>query len=339
MTYAAGMPRDLAPIDYGRLLRTFPLAATVMAAALLLDARLAGLHDLGLRLPALRTAAAPRVQNPYGALLDPHVFLGSGPATMAESAPLATSFRPRTASPEPVQIAAATAPAASDPERVAAVSLPVSPPPSLKLEADVPLPAPRPPELLARQAPAPARQPLRQLAQRNAATVPAAPKPDNRGFFEKFFGGDPQPGPRGPALAYAAPETDAIGGGWFGGSKTTVPDGQTAVYDISAHTVTLPNGTRLEAHSGLGTLLDDPRYVGERNRGATPPHVYDLELRAQLFHGVQALRLNPADGGNVFRPRGAPGPYLHAWPPTAIRTVASRSATTPPSFRRSATAR
>ena len=38
-------------------------------------------------------------------------------------------------------------------------------------------------------------------------------------------------------------------------------DDQTAVYDISAHMVYLPDGTKLEAHSGLGSKLDDPRYV------------------------------------------------------------------------------
>jgi hypothetical protein len=36
--------------------------------------------------------------------------------------------------------------------------------------------------------------------------------------------------------------------------------------------------------------------VATRNRGATPPHVYDLELRESLFHGVAALRLNPVGG-------------------------------------------
>jgi hypothetical protein len=77
-------------------------------------------------------------------------------------------------------------------------------------------------------------------------------------------------------------------------------DKWTAVYDISAHTVYLPDGTRLEAHSGLGDRLDDPRYVDERDRGATPPHLYELTLRESLFHGVQALRLNPIGGGFSF---------------------------------------
>jgi hypothetical protein len=33
----------------------------------------------------------------------------------------------------------------------------------------------------------------------------------------------------------------------------------TAIYDITARTVYLPNGRRLEAHSGLGDQMDDPR--------------------------------------------------------------------------------
>ena len=80
----------------------------------------------------------------------------------------------------------------------------------------------------------------------------------------------------------------------------TAYDQWTAVYDISAHTVYLPDGTRLEAHSGLGDRIDDPRYVNERDHGATPPGVYHLTLRESLFHGVQALRLNPIGGGFTF---------------------------------------
>jgi len=67
----------------------------------------------------------------------------------------------------------------------------------------------------------------------------------------------------------------------------------TAVYDIAAHTVYLPNGKRLEAHSGLGDMRDDPRFVSQRNHGATPPNVYELSLLGQLFYGVRALRLTP----------------------------------------------
>ena len=77
-------------------------------------------------------------------------------------------------------------------------------------------------------------------------------------------------------------------------------DQLTAIYDISAHTVYLPNGMRLEAHSGLGDRIDDPRFVDERDHGATPPGVYQLTMRESIFHGVQALRLNPIGTGFTF---------------------------------------
>jgi len=48
--------------------------------------------------------------------------------------------------------------------------------------------------------------------------------------------------------------------------------------------------------------MDDPGHVGERNVGATPPNVYDLKPREQLFHGVQALRMIPVgDNGTLGR--------------------------------------
>lgn len=78
------------------------------------------------------------------------------------------------------------------------------------------------------------------------------------------------------------------------------PDSHTAVYDIAAHTVYLPNGDWLEAHSGRGNQLDDPRYVSVKDQGPTPPNVYDLALRDHLFHGVPVIRLNPVDAGSMF---------------------------------------
>src|SRR5215216_2966840 len=79
---------------------------------------------------------------------------------------------------------------------------------------------------------------------------------------------------------------------------------RTAIYDISAQVVYLPNGERLEAHSGLGSHMDDPRSVGVKNRGATPPNVYGLSLRERLFHGVRAIRLTPADRDTMFGREG-----------------------------------
>jgi hypothetical protein len=88
------------------------------------------------------------------------------------------------------------------------------------------------------------------------------------------------------------------------------PDSHTAVYDIEAHTVYLPSGDRLEAHSGLGRMLDDPHYVNAKARGATPPNVYDLTLRGELFHGVRAIRLNPVSDSKMF---GRDGILAHTY--------------------------
>jgi hypothetical protein len=78
-------------------------------------------------------------------------------------------------------------------------------------------------------------------------------------------------------------------------------DGETAVYDISAHIIYLPNGSKLEAHSGLGDARDDPRHVSEHKVGSTPPAVYELKPREQLFHGIQALRMMPVEGSALGR--------------------------------------
>lgn len=88
------------------------------------------------------------------------------------------------------------------------------------------------------------------------------------------------------------------------------PESRTAVYDIAAHTVYLPNGEKLEAHSGVGWRLDDPRYVNEKNRGPTPPNVYGLALRGELFHGVRAIRLNPVGDASMF---GRDGILAHTY--------------------------
>ena len=77
-------------------------------------------------------------------------------------------------------------------------------------------------------------------------------------------------------------------------------DSSTAVYDISARAVYLPGGTALEAHSGLGSKMDNPDHVNERMVGATPPGIYDLRPREKLFHGVKALRMLPVDSESTL---------------------------------------
>lgn len=149
-------------------------------------------------------------------------------------------------------------------------------------------------------APRPAQQATQQAMQQAMQVASAAAAPDNRGFFEKLF--DVPQQPSGTALAYAQPEDGAIGSPGRPDKSMALPfpNSHTAIYDITARIVYMPNGDRLEAHSGIGDLLDDPAHVDAIDRGATPPHTYDLALRSELFHGVQALRLNPVGSGNMY---------------------------------------
>jgi hypothetical protein len=79
---------------------------------------------------------------------------------------------------------------------------------------------------------------------------------------------------------------------------------RTAYYDITARTVYMPGGERLEAHSGLGRFMDDPRHVHRRMHGATPPNTYRLKMREALFHGVRAIRLTPENEEEMFGRNG-----------------------------------
>jgi len=129
---------------------------------------------------------------------------------------------------------------------------------------------------------------------------------DNQPIMPQMSDTPGRPGSYGP---WSKDQTAAAGldfnmPGPGGGTTTPNDAASMAVYDISAHTVYLPDGTNLEAHSGLGSRLDDPRYVREHMRGATPPNVYELALREKTFHGVQALRLKPVGGGNTFGRKG-----------------------------------
>lgn len=133
---------------------------------------------------------------------------------------------------------------------------------------------------------------------------PATASSDNRTMFEKLA----DLVPMRFSLASLTP-----GDGLLGERKDLTAlgyDGQTAVYDISAQAVYLPNGTKLEAHSGLGGLMDNPAYVDKRMVGATPPNVYDLKPREKLFHGVAALRMTPV-GENEMHGRN--GLLVHSY--------------------------
>ncbi|HET6840003.1 MAG TPA: tlde1 domain-containing protein [Bradyrhizobium sp.] len=139
------------------------------------------------------------------------------------------------------------------------------------------------------------------MAQRAKAAVMSIVGADKPSIVEKLWG---KPQSRGSLLAYASADASITGS--LGQSQNPALGGSapydraTAVYDISAHTVYLPDGTKLEAHSGLGSMLDDPRHVNVRMHGATPPHIYELTPREALFHGVPALRMNPIGGEDAI---------------------------------------
>lgn len=102
------------------------------------------------------------------------------------------------------------------------------------------------------------------------------------------------------ALAYARPDVSDEDSGLPPRAAVPHIEAGVAYYDISAHTIYLPDGARLEAHSGNGKYKDDPRYASVKDHGPTPPNTYKLSMRESLFHGVPALRLTPADGINKF---------------------------------------
>lgn len=134
---------------------------------------------------------------------------------------------------------------------------------------------------------------------------------DQRKFSSELAAAPQSSGPSlsEAVLNYAPPE--GFLDNRFAASGLSGLDRWTAVYDISAHMVYLPSGAALEAHSGKGPNLDNPRNVHKRMEGATPPHVYELALREKPFHGVRALRLKPIGGnGYIF---GRSGLLAHTY--------------------------
>ncbi|MCP3408150.1 DUF2778 domain-containing protein [Bradyrhizobium sp. CCGB01] len=127
------------------------------------------------------------------------------------------------------------------------------------------------------------------------------PRVDNRNFFEKFTDKIKLASltPDSGLFTAKAPDLAALG-----------YDSRTAVYDIKAKALYLPSGVALEAHSGMGALMDDPDHVDQRMVGATPPATYDLKPREKLFHGIRALRLTPTDGTSAL---GRVGLLTHSY--------------------------
>jgi hypothetical protein len=239
-------------------------------------------HGAGFRGDKL--AISNRVgSNVYASLFDPRFSLDT-PSRFVGDAPLQRNL-------EPVALTLSTPPSAANRNRAD------SPPTSTRTDRAV------------KNSASPAGQPnVRTAALRDGAQNQTASNRPTvfQSIFEKLFG---KPAP--VTLAYAATDDAGLS---TGRNMANIVAGRydrfTAVYDISAHTVYMPDGTQLEAHSGLGSRLDDPRHADEKMHGVTPPNIYDLQMREGLFHGVRALRMIPEDEEKVF---GRSGLLAHTY--------------------------
>ena len=177
---------------------------------------------------------------------------------------------------DPQQLNRAVAPAADKPAQIEVAEADDGAPPfDLVLAPDedsVPLPMARPDGLVGKPAPA------SKGSQRSAEPVLAYAKPNS-----PIEDDDDDAVPRYDKPVF----TPRVRAG-------------VAIYDIENATVYLPNGERLEAHSGLGKMRDNPRYTNQKMRGPTPPHTYNLTMRESLFHGVAAIRLTPVQGSDAI---------------------------------------
>ncbi|WP_052182700.1 DUF2778 domain-containing protein [Rhizobium sp. YS-1r] len=174
------------------------------------------------------------------------------------------------------------------------VAIVEAPAPAYALPKAGPLPVIRPssataekparPNALAAIAAVAPQKPGKVDADDDKPTVLAFAKPDNPMRVEPSR---PSPAPKWPGI----------------GTKV-------AIYDITNGVVHMPNGTKLEAHSGIGSMRDNPKYTHVTMRGPTPPGTYKLSMREKLFHGVAAIRLTPVDGK---APQGRTGLLAHSY--------------------------
>jgi hypothetical protein len=162
------------------------------------------------------------------------------------------------------------------------------------IAAATPLPLPRPdgiarqvgaPQVAARSAPAVTEPQLASLPPQPQLQPQSQPKSD--GILDKLFG---DPDRAAKAVLAANPNT--------------------VLYDITKRVVYLPDGEKLEAHSGFGEWIDNPESMHRKNVGVTPPNVYAVSFREKPFHGVRALRMKPVGSGNMY---GRDGILAHSF--------------------------
>jgi hypothetical protein len=155
------------------------------------------------------------------------------------------------------------------------------------LDTATPLPLPRP-DNIARQGVV-RTTPI--VVEPQLASLPPQPLPQPKssepGIFDRLFA---DPDRSAKAVLAANPNT--------------------VLYDITRRAVYLPDGEKLEAHSGFGEWIDNPESVHRKNVGVTPPNVYAVSFREKPFHGVRALRMKPVGTGNMY---GRDGILAHSF--------------------------
>lgn len=258
---------------------------TVAEKANLSSTKLAGLFDKA-------RAAAPAAASKPATLSIPKTALvhsASVSGTVDINARLALAYADPSPTPTTGALAAISALAAEEEEDSLASSVPGESPPedgemdSAGLPTAIPLPLGRPE--------------VEEPVNREQA-VERAQRPD-----------------RPKQLAYARPDNpvEEKSGGIgraFRNLFGARPGKGVAVYDISAAKVYMPDGSVLEAHSGIGKMADNPRFVHVKMTGPTPPSTYNLRMRESRFHGVEAIRMLPIDGKN---PHGRTGLLTHSY--------------------------
>ncbi len=261
-----------------------------------LGARLRGAEPIVVASESVSTFASPAPRSEGALVPTPRVIAIPDEVELAGSIPQPSVIRlaaledtPQPSPTEaPAEVAAATADVSAEAAPAPVVPLPPLRPADITRMAQVRGPARSPAPPLRLDAAAPAPRPARPIA---LAYAPSPETESGRGGAGNFLRNLPSPSD------VARP---------FGGH------GGVAVYDIESATVRLPDGERLEAHSGLGHRQDDASYVREKNRGPTPPNIYDLRMREARFHGAEAIRLLPRDQKKVFNRDGLLAhPYMY----------------------------
>ena len=244
----------------------------------------------------------PNTATTYGALPDASAFAAKAASILLRDAEPTLITLPLSAIHTPAPETVPASQVAAKPAVSEVVSLPTLSAKSGRQEAHF---EPRPATRTAGDPHnAAAKKPAR-IAGETAATTAAITEPPS-GLFDaigSFF--------KGPSTALAYADMPSL----TAGATNYIRSGRggVALYDIEAHTVTLPNGVKLEAHSGQSgqfgsqyvNMMDDSRYAPVRMHGPTPSSpqgvTYKLTLREALFHNVQALRLTPVSGPSYGR--------------------------------------